>query len=83
MLLVVFGSVAIAFAYHRLEGVPRSLPLLQFNLGVMLLVGLRVFDRLHHTARRARRQAMAPLKVVDQPADETMLLVGLSRLTET
>lgn len=77
------GSLAIGFAINRLENVPRSLPFLQFNLSLTFLIGLRIFYRLHHASRRSRPVQMAPLKIVDQEATETILLVGLSRLTQT
>ena len=80
---ITIGSLAIAFAFNRLDSVPRSLPFLQFNLSISLLVGLRVFYRLHHLARRSRETKMVPLKLVQQPAAESVLLVGISRLTET
>lgn len=75
-------SVAITFGFNRLDSVPRSLPFIQFNLSLMFLVGLRVLYRLHHATRRARQMSMTPLRIVEQPATETVLLVGLSRLTE-
>ena len=83
MLVVTIVSVAMTFAFNRLEGVPRSLPFLQFYLAVTLLVGSRVLYRLRHASRLSVRRGMAPLKVVDKPAAETVLLIGLSQLTET
>jgi lipopolysaccharide/colanic/teichoic acid biosynthesis glycosyltransferase len=80
---IVVCAVLTTFAFNRLDGVPRSLPLLQFNLAISFLIGSRVIHRLHHAARRSRRRPMAPLKVVDEPAGQMILLVGLSPLTET
>jgi lipopolysaccharide/colanic/teichoic acid biosynthesis glycosyltransferase len=71
------------FAFNCLDDVPRSLPLIQFNVSIALLIGLRVLYRLHHSARRTHRVSMKPLKIVEQARTETILLVGLSRLTET
>jgi lipopolysaccharide/colanic/teichoic acid biosynthesis glycosyltransferase len=82
MAAITVGSVALTFAFNRLDEVPRSLPFIQFNLSITLLIGLRVFYRLHHSARLMRRANMAPLKIVEHAATETVLLVGLSRLTE-
>jgi lipopolysaccharide/colanic/teichoic acid biosynthesis glycosyltransferase len=79
---IVVSAVAVAFAVNRLELVPRSLPFLQFNLAITFLIGSRVLYRVHHIAKRSRRQPMAPLKVVDEAAEELLLLVGLSPLTE-
>lgn len=82
MLAITIASVAITFAFNRLDGVPRSLPFLQFNLAISLLIGLRVFYRLHYKARRFRRTTMTPLRVVEDPVVETVLLVGISGFTE-
>ena len=76
-------SLATIFAFNRLDEVPRSLPLIQFNVAIALLIGSRVLYRLHHSARRAHKASMTPLKIVEQSRAETVLLVGLSRLTET
>lgn len=81
LFVITIASVAITFAFNRVEGVPRSLPFLQFYLTVTFLVGARVLYRMRDASRRSRR-GMAPLKVVDEPIAETVLLVGLSRLTE-
>ena len=78
----VLCSVVLMFVYNRLEGVPRSLPFLQFNVAMIIVIGLRVVYRLHHNARQRKRQKFAPLKVIDEPAHKTVLLVGLSLLTE-
>jgi lipopolysaccharide/colanic/teichoic acid biosynthesis glycosyltransferase len=83
MVAVIACSIAIIFAFNRLDDVPRSLPLIQFNVSIALLIGSRVLYRLHHSARRAHRASMTPLKIVEQTRTETVLLVGLSRLTET
>lgn len=75
-------SIAITFAVNRGESLPRSLPLLQFYLAASLLVGARLLYKMRNASRQAARRGMAPLKLVDAPAPETVLLVGLSRLTE-
>lgn len=82
MVAVTIGSVAIAFAINRLDGVPRSLPFLQFDIALTFLIGLRVLYRLHHSRRHSRKVRMAPLKIVEPEATESVLLIGLSRLTE-
>ena len=81
LFVITIASVAITFAFNRVEGVPRSLPFLQFYLAMTLLVGARVLYRMRNASRGSPR-GMTPLKVVDEPAAETVLLVGLSRLTE-
>jgi lipopolysaccharide/colanic/teichoic acid biosynthesis glycosyltransferase len=80
---IVVCTVLLAFAFDRLAGVPRSLPFLQFNVAIILLVGVRVLYRLQRNARLRRREQFAPLKVAAEPPAVAVLLVGLSRLTET
>lgn len=81
--LIVTLSVGVTFAFNRLDGVSRSLPLLQAILAIALMVGARVIFRTHHLRRQARKTAAAPLtKVVDSPL-HSVLVIGLSRLTET
>ncbi len=79
---VSIGAVALSFAYNRLEGVARSLPLLQIIVGVMVLVGARVIYRLRHAGRRKKRTSEA----LQQPSEKTdqlnVLVVGVNRLTE-
>jgi lipopolysaccharide/colanic/teichoic acid biosynthesis glycosyltransferase len=73
------GSVALSFAYNRLDGVPRSLPFLQDIVGVMALVGARVLHRLSHSSRRKKASTFnAPAK----PSEVNVLIVGLTRLTD-
>lgn len=81
--VMTIGSLAICFAINRLENVPRSLPFLQLNLALTLLIGLRIAYRLNHLGRRFRQVGMVPLKIVEQQQPETILLIGVSRLTET
>lgn len=57
------AGVVLAFAFNRLDGVARSLPVLQLVLGGAMLVGVRVIARLNYQARLSRRQPQAPLKV--------------------
>jgi len=77
--LIVLGAVALGFAFNRLEGIPRSVPVLQALVMLFLLVGVRVMLRLRHAARQ--RPKPLDLPQTDAP-DRTVLVVGLSRLTE-
>lgn len=77
-ILIVSGGVAIGFAFNRLDGIPRSVPVLQGMVMLFALVGVRVLLRLRHAARQ-RPIPLQPAPV--QPA-KTVLIVGLSRLTE-
>ena len=76
------GAVALSFAYNRLDGVARSLPLLQIIVGVMVLVGARVIHRARHAARQRRRTSDALRRVPENAHQLNVLVVGVSRLTE-
>jgi lipopolysaccharide/colanic/teichoic acid biosynthesis glycosyltransferase len=88
--LRVTGAVAVAvliafaagFAYNRLDGVSRALPFLQFLAANALLTGVRILHRLGHIVREDRKASAALLEPVSTPATLTVLLVGISRLTE-
>ena len=75
-------AAAVGFAYDRLNGVPLSLPMMQFLAGQALLLGGRAMHRWSHVAREERK-ALAALKtpVCNAPA-LTVLIVGISQLTE-
>jgi lipopolysaccharide/colanic/teichoic acid biosynthesis glycosyltransferase len=72
---LVASAVAIGFLLNRLDGVARSLPILQGLLIVSFLVGARVLTRASH----GRRVRSAP-----PPSDgvETVLVIGLNKMTE-
>lgn len=77
-MLIVTGGVALGFAFNRLEGIPRSVPVLQALVVLFALVGVRVGLRLRHAAR----QRPQPLHMPEGKPTRTVLIVGLSRLTE-
>jgi lipopolysaccharide/colanic/teichoic acid biosynthesis glycosyltransferase len=81
MVSTVILSVAIAFIGFRLEGIARSLPILQCILGTCLLVGSRVAARLHYTMRR-RAEAARPFRSYASEGLENVLLVGLNPIAE-
>ncbi|MGQ0456079.1 MAG: sugar transferase [Hyphomicrobium sp.] len=80
-LVVVLAAVLLGFNYNRLDGVARSLPILQFFLTLCMLLGLRVVAR---AAERWRRRERLPqfAEVSKTPAYESVLVVGLNSLTE-
>jgi lipopolysaccharide/colanic/teichoic acid biosynthesis glycosyltransferase len=83
--IIVFSSVAINFTFSRLEVVPRSLPVLQGILILFLLVGMRVLVRQLYAARQSRLAVLpaTPETLAAIPgASETVLVVGLNRITE-
>lgn len=75
--LVVLVAVSAGFAWFRLDGVMRSLPILQLMLMIMLLAGWRLQARSHRF--RHRRQAEAE---DNGPAPTTVLVVGLNSISE-
>ncbi len=79
---VSIGAVALTFAYNRLEGVARSLPYLQIIVGIMVLVGARVIHRLRHVARQRKRASQVYQQVPETARQLSILVVGVSRLTE-
>ncbi len=76
--IIVAGGVALGFAFNRLDGIARSLPVLQGLVMLFAMVGVRVLLRLRHAAR----QRPAPLRSPQPSTRKTVLVVGLSRLTE-
>jgi FlaA1/EpsC-like NDP-sugar epimerase len=81
MVSTVILSVAIAFIGFRLDGIARSLPILQCILGTCLLVGSRVAARLHYTMRR-RAETARPFSGYAAEGLENVLLVGLNPIAE-
>ncbi len=79
---VVIGAVAVTFLYNRLDGVPRSLPLLHGLVAVGLLVGGRIFARAHHQVRKARQATQMPLRISHTGTEENLLVVGMSGVAE-
>jgi lipopolysaccharide/colanic/teichoic acid biosynthesis glycosyltransferase len=71
----VVAAVALGFVVNRLDGIARSLPIVQGLLIVFFLVGVRIVARTLH-ARPVHAPAAAPR------SGETALVVGLNELTE-
>lgn len=80
---VVFGAVTLTFAYDRLDGVARSLPVLQLLACQAFLIGARILHKMTHDARQHRKASAAFLQLVDKEPEATILIVGISKLTET
>ncbi len=71
-------AVALGFIFNRMEGVARSLPVLQGLVMACALVGARVAMRLRHTNRnRGPRDGPA-----HSGRQDTVLVVGLNAVTE-
>jgi lipopolysaccharide/colanic/teichoic acid biosynthesis glycosyltransferase len=73
--VIVVGAVAGGFVLNRLDGIARSLPILQGLLIVFLLVGVRIIARSLPT-----RPIQSPMPA--RQGCEAALVVGLSKLTE-
>lgn len=80
----ILGAVLVTFAINRLEGLPRSIPLLHFVLSVVALGGIRSLARIREHRRRARRHAasLKDLSTAPTAATETVLIVGMNRISE-
>ena len=81
--VAVVGAMALGFVVDRLQGVPRSLPLLQFFLMTTTMCMARFVAKLRFQAR-SRRVVLAnrPESVVPAVAQQGVLIVGLSLLTD-
>lgn len=77
--LIVGCALAWGFAYNRLEGVARSLPILQGLFSVFLLVGARVVRRVYYSNRKqTASRTSSPLL----GGHETVLVIGLTRVSD-
>src|SRR5262245_52659225 len=77
-ILIVASAVGLGFLVNRLEGVARSLPVIQAHLIVFGLVGVRVIVRLRHKGRGRGAVRQAPAAA----APESILVVGVNLITE-
>ncbi|MGD9669396.1 MAG: sugar transferase [Hyphomicrobiaceae bacterium] len=75
--LIVAGATALGFAFNRLEGIPRSIPVLQGLLIVATLVFARLLMRLRHARRKRPAQFLPGTDAVTH-----VLVVGVSHLAE-
>ena len=78
VIVTVLLAVAAGFILNRMEGVARSLPILQGLLMVCTLTGVRVGMRLRHTIRDRNRILATPLLL----PRETILVVGINTIAE-
>jgi lipopolysaccharide/colanic/teichoic acid biosynthesis glycosyltransferase len=77
-ILIVATAVGLGFLVNRLEGVARSLPIIQAHLIAFGLVGVRVAARLRHNGRG--RAAARPTPAAGEL--ENILVVGVNLITE-
>ncbi len=77
--MVIVGLTVVAsFSYNRMSDVARSIPILQWLLISVALIGSRVAYRQH----RARRAEVNPLMTVRLPTADAVLVVGVNPVTE-
>lgn len=76
------GAVALSFAYSRLDGVPRSLPVLQGFASFAIMVGARMLHRMRHASRQRLRSAAAFFQNPEKKREFYVLVVGVNQLTE-
>ena len=76
-------AVVLAWGFNRLEGASKSLPFLQFLAGIAFLTTPRALYRLHHQARLYRKLSAARLAMAGEDSTLTVLIAGISLLTET
>jgi lipopolysaccharide/colanic/teichoic acid biosynthesis glycosyltransferase len=76
--VTVAAAVGLGFLVNRLEGVARSLPIIQAYLIVFGLVGIRVVARLRHAGRGRGSAPTLPSPAVP----ENLLVVGINPITE-
>lgn len=79
---IVVGAVSLTFAYNRLEGVARALPVLQLLSCQAFLIGARVLHKISHESRQSRKASATFLHLAERETRTTVLIVGITRLTE-
>lgn len=79
---IVLAATTLGFTVNRLDGVARSLPILQVILVIFALVGVRVAARQYHGWRRRGRAQLIPPRMAVADTRENVLVVGLNRVTE-
>jgi lipopolysaccharide/colanic/teichoic acid biosynthesis glycosyltransferase len=78
VLAIVLFAIASDFAFDRLQGISRSLPVMQGLLMLYVLGGVRAAIRLRHSFRRRARRRGRP----NNTSRESVLLVGLGSIAD-
>ncbi|HMN38882.1 MAG TPA: sugar transferase [Hyphomicrobium sp.] len=79
-IIIVAGASGASFIFNRLDGVSRSLPVLQAMLIVFAMVGVRVLSRVRYSGV-LRMQSSAPARP-QVSRQESVLIVGVTTLSE-
>jgi lipopolysaccharide/colanic/teichoic acid biosynthesis glycosyltransferase len=81
--VIVVSSLLLTFSLNRLEGTARSIPFLSFLTILVLLVGARVYARIHYSTRRGgAKQFATEAADGDLLTKNSTIIIGLNRLTE-
>lgn len=80
--LTAFGATIMMFLFNRMDGVSRSIPLMQALIAIFLLVGARLLVRNHH-ARTSVAWDESPLASIESNMRaEAVLLIGVNHLSQ-
>lgn len=79
--VTVAGAMVLSFVIDRLEGVPRSLPLLQFVLMLQLMAAPRAIVRLVHLRRTRATVMTGAIRPVGEHRSHA-LVIGLNPVAE-
>lgn len=82
ILVIAVGSMLTVLS-TRFDGVARSIPFIHILAGSFLMIAARVAFRHRHEGRRRKRKQKMPLTSLTTTSRTSVLIVGLSRLTET
>jgi lipopolysaccharide/colanic/teichoic acid biosynthesis glycosyltransferase len=77
---IVFAATILGFLLNRLEGVSRSLPILQAMLMIFAMVGVRVLSRAFYLRRQ--RSASKSEETRFARSRDLVLVVGIGRIAE-
>ena len=78
--MIVMFATTLGFFVNRLDGVSRSLPVLQGIVMIFTLVGARVISRQRHVLRQ--RTTLASIDPAGPIPQETVLVVGINHISE-
>jgi len=77
--LIVLAATSVTFAYNRLDGLARAVPVLHLILIIAVMSALRAIMRMHHAVRL--RPKIEPT-LDGSPDAENVLLVGVNVIAE-
>jgi lipopolysaccharide/colanic/teichoic acid biosynthesis glycosyltransferase len=79
--IIVLITLAISFTFNRLEGIPRSVPLMQGIFAAVLLISVRQLAEFVTIRRRLRDAVPRGLGQISSVKSESVLIVGVNSLT--